>query len=246
MGIKYFALNTDPHYILPMLQLRESFNIFSSDKRSNIKTMSQNFPTLPDQVPQRGTSASREFFKNIYLAQGWSFEGEFPNLPKAVAIITPHTSNYDGWYGFTAILGIGIKLTVFGKDSLFKPPFKNLFQWVGVMPVDRNSPHGLTQQIIDIIDREEKIWIGIAPEGTRKKAEKIKSGFYHIAVGANIPIVIFAFDYQKKMIGCLGVFHPTGNYEQDLPQILSLYQDHFSPKNLNWLSIPLQKLLKNR
>ena len=70
--------------------------------------------------------------------------------------------------------------------------FKGLFEWIGVIPVQRDSAHGLTQQIINIIQQQEKIWIAIAPEGTRNRAEKIKSGFYHIAMGANIPIAVFS------------------------------------------------------
>ncbi|MGO3384629.1 MAG: acyltransferase, partial [Acinetobacter guillouiae] len=84
-----------------------------------------------------------------------------------------------------------------------------------------------------------------APEGTRKKAEKIKSGFYHIAMGANIPIAIFSLDYEKKRIHCLGTLQPTGDYEQDLAEILSRFKGNFSPKRPKLLSIPLQKLLKN-
>ncbi|WP_445116270.1 1-acyl-sn-glycerol-3-phosphate acyltransferase [Acinetobacter sp. WZC-1] len=207
--------------------------------------MSQCFPVLPDQVPQRGTPASRNFFKKLYLAQGWRFEGELPNLPKAVAIITPHTSNLDGWYAFLAMLGMGIKLTIFGKASLFNTPLKGLFEWMGVIPVQRHSAHGLTQQIIEVINRKDHIWIGIAPEGTRKKAGEIKSGFYHIACGAGIPVVMLSFDYDQKTIHCLGIFQPTGHYEQDLDDILSCYQGKFSAKNQQWLSEPLQKLLEN-
>ncbi|OTG65496.1 lysophospholipid acyltransferase family protein [Acinetobacter silvestris] len=208
--------------------------------------MSKNFPTLPDQVPQRGSPTSRHFFKNLYLAQDWGFDGEFPNLPKAVAIISPHTSYFDGFYAFLAMLGIGIQVTILGKDSLFKPPFKSFFKWMGVIPVQRDSPHGLTQQVIDIIHSRDKIWIALAPEGTRKRAEKIKSGFYHIAYGAQIPIVMFAFDYDQKVIRCLGVMQPTGNYEKDLAEILSHYKGHFSPKISARLAKPLQKLLKKR
>jgi len=156
--------------------------------------MSQNFPTLPEQVPQRGSAFSRQCFKQLYLGQGWRFIGEFPNVPKAVAIISPHTSNYDAWYGFLAMLGVGVKLTILGKDSLFRTPLGPVLKWVGVIPVKRNSSQGLTQNIIQTIQHTDKIWLGIAPEGTRKQAEKIKSGFYHIAHAANIPIVMFAFD----------------------------------------------------
>ena len=74
--------------------------------------MSQNFPNLPEQVPQRGSNCSRAFFKKLYLAQGWHFDGEFPNLPKAVAIISPHTSNFDALYAFLVMLGVGIRVTV--------------------------------------------------------------------------------------------------------------------------------------
>jgi len=207
--------------------------------------MSAHFPTLPDQVPTRGSSLSRKIFRKLFLAQGWSFEGEFPNLPKAVAIISPHTSNIDAWHGFTALLGLGIKITIFGKHTLFKTPLKPLLEWIGVIPVNRSTQQGLTQQIIDFIDTQDHIWVGMAPEGTRKQAESLRSGFYRIAVGAHIPIVMFSFDYDHKTIYCLGVFQPTGNYEQDLEHILNRYVGKFSPKNPQWLAKPLQNRIKN-
>lgn len=202
------------------------------------------FPDLPVLVPQRGNPVSRRCFQQLYLKQGWSFQGEFPNLAKAVAIIAPHTSNYDGWFGFLAMLGLGLKLTIFGKDSLFKTPLKPLFEWMGVIPVNREASQGLTQQIVEKINQQDKIWIGLAPEGTRKQASKIKSGFYHIAHAAQLPIVLFAFDYQAKTIRCLGVYTTTGDYDQDLEKILSIYQGQFSAKHQHNLSSPLQKLSK--
>ncbi|MGE8541984.1 MAG: 1-acyl-sn-glycerol-3-phosphate acyltransferase [Acinetobacter sp.] len=208
--------------------------------------MTQHFPTLPEQVPARGSAFSKQLFKKLFLAQGWSFEGNFPNLPKAVAIISPHTSNIDAWHGFTALLGLGIQITIFGKHTLFETPLKPLLEWIGVIPVDRGNAQGLTKQISDIIQAKDKIWIGMAPEGTRKQAEKIKSGFYYIAYEAQIPIVMFSFDYEHKIIHCLGVFQPTGNYEQDLEQILQRYEGKFSPKNPDWLAKPLQKRWKKR
>ena len=202
------------------------------------------FPTLPPHVPAGGSRWSKSLFRKIFLAQGWSFEGEFPDLAKAVAIISPHTSNIDAWHGFTALLGLGIQITVFGKHTLFHTPLKPLLEWVGVIPVNRATPHGLTQQIIQIIQNKDQIWVGMAPEGTRKSASRIKSGFYRIAVGAQIPIVMFAFDYEKKMIRCLGVFHPSGNFNEDLPKILACYSEQFSAKNPAWLAKPLQTLGK--
>jgi len=185
--------------------------------------MSQYFPDLPPLVPQRGTAFSRALCRKLFLTQGWTVVGEIPNLAKAVAIISPHTSNIDGWYGFLAIGGLGLKVTVLGKDTLF---------------------NGLTEQVVATIQKYDKIWVGMAPEGTRKKAEKIKSGFYHIAHAAGIPIVMFAFDYDHKIIYCLGAFTPTGHYQHDLKQIMQRYVGHFSPKNPHWLAEPLQKLVK--
>jgi 1-acyl-sn-glycerol-3-phosphate acyltransferase len=205
--------------------------------------MNKNFPKLPPLAPQRGSRISRGFFKQLYLKQGWSFEGEFPNLPKAVAIVSPHTSNYDGLYAFLAMLGLGINVTVFGKDSLFKSPLKYLLKWVGVIPVKRDTPQGLTQQIVDVVNNSEKIWVGMAPEGTRKNAEKIRSGFYHIAMGANIPVVMFAFDYQHKTLRCLGMLKMTGNYESDITKILEYYRGNISAKYPERLARPFKTLL---
>ena len=199
------------------------------------------FPVLPDQVPSRGSTLSRAIFKKLFLAQGWKFDGEFPNLAKAVAIISPHTSNIDAWHGFLALLGIGIKITIFGKNTLFDTPLKPLLDWVGVIPIQRENPHGLTRAIAETIQATDQIWIGMAPEGTRKKADKIRSGFYYIAYEAQIPIVMFSFDYAKKTIHCLGVFEPSGDFETDLEKILKIYDGKFSPKNPEWLALPLQK-----
>ena len=206
--------------------------------------MSQHFPKLPPLVPQRGTASSRALCQKLFIAQGWQIQGEIPNLAKAVAIVSPHTSNIDAWYGFLAVAALGLKITVLGKDSLFKPPFKPLLNWIGIIPVQRNSAHGLTQQVVNRIQQTNEIWIGLAPEGTRKKATQLKSGFYHIAHAANIPIVMLSFDYDHKTIHCLGTFYPSGNYTQDLKKILQHYVGHFSPKNPQWLAEPLQKLMK--
>lgn len=207
--------------------------------------MLQHFPRLPNLVPSRGTAATRLLCQKLFLAQGWTFEGEFPNLPKAVAVVSPHTSNIDGWYGFLVIGALGLKVNVFGKDSLFRFPFKSLLKWIGIIPVKRNSTNGLTEQAVEKIHSTDKIWIALAPEGTRKRAEKIKSGFYWIAYQANIPIVMFSFDYKHKKVYCLGTMQPTGNYEADLEYILKQYQGKFFPKKPEWLALPLQKLLEN-
>lgn len=135
------------------------------------------FPQLPPHVPARGSKLSRTFFRQLFLGQGWRLEGEFPDLPKAVAIISPHTSNIDAWLGFNALLGLGIQITIFGKDSLFRTPLKPVLEWIGVVPVVRDSPQGHTRQIVDIIEKSEQIWVGMAPEGSRKAPKKSAAVF---------------------------------------------------------------------
>lgn len=203
----------------------------------------RSFPNLPAQLPTRGTLRSRTWFRQLFYLQGWSFEGDIPDFPKAVAILMPHTSNYDAWYALLGILGLGVKISVLGKASLFKTPLKPLLEQVDVIPVQRNSNSGFTEQAIQIMRSREKIWIGVAPEGTRQQAQYIKTGFYRIATGANVPIVMFALNYQQKTLRCLGHIQPTGRYEQDLDKILNAYRGQFYPKHLEWLSAPLRKLL---
>ena len=202
------------------------------------------FPRLPPLVPSRGGKLSQALFKQLFLAQGWQLKGEFPNLPKAVAIISPHTSNIDAWLGFNALLGLDIQITIFGKDSLFRTPLKPILEWIGVVPVVRDTPQGHTRQIVDVINKTDRIWVGMVPEGSRKAPEKIRSGFYHIAKAAHLPIVMFSFDYDIKTVHILGVYHLTGDYEYDLEQIYKHYEGKFSTKNPDWVAKPLQKLLK--
>ena len=163
-----------------------------------------------------------------------------------VAIISPHSSNFDALYAFLAMLGVGMRVTVLGKANLFKIPFSVGFKWIGIILVQRDSAHGLTQQVLNILQAHAKIWIVLAPEGTRNIAEKMKNVFSHIALNAQIPSMVFAFDYNHSVICSLAVIYASGNYETDLAEILSHAEGQFSPKILRRFAQPLQKLFKNR
>ncbi|MCF9034338.1 1-acyl-sn-glycerol-3-phosphate acyltransferase [Acinetobacter nectaris] len=204
-----------------------------------------NYPILPSNLPNRGSKYTRIFFQKLLHAQKWSFEGNIPNLPKGIAILLPHTSNLDGWYALIGILGLGVKISILAKDDLFNTPLKPLLHKVDIIPIKRNTQSGFTQQAIDTLNNKERIWIGMAPEGTRQQAPSFKSGFYRIADGAEVPIVMFSLNYQTKTLTCIGSFMPSGNYEKDLPNILSFYtSQNCYPKHLSRLSLPLQKQLK--
>ena len=129
------------------------------------------------------------------------------------------------------ILGVLIKYVTelpsnfIGKASLFKKPFGFIFKAIGGVPVQRNKNNNLVASTIDIFNSREKFIMALAPEGTRKKVEIWKSGFYHIAKGANIPIVRVIFDFQKKIVSILPPFNTTDNMENDLKELRSVYKD---------------------
>jgi 1-acyl-sn-glycerol-3-phosphate acyltransferase len=136
---------------------------------------------------------------------------------------------------------MGLELHVMGKNSLYRPPFRAVMDWLKLMPVDRTSSHGLVEQMSHAFASHDKFWLGLAPEGTRDSAETWKSGFYRIAYAAQVPIVMAGFDYKNKNAIILGVFEPTGDFDADLPKILAFYKNT-SPANPERLSKPLRML----
>ncbi|MBB5018581.1 1-acyl-sn-glycerol-3-phosphate acyltransferase [Chitinivorax tropicus] len=155
---------------------------------------------------------------------GWRLEGSFPALPKYVMIAAPHTSNWD----FPVTLGICFaaraKIYWMGKSSLFRGPMGPIMRWLGGIAVDRSKSNNLVQQIVDVYNQSERLVITIPPEGTRSKVRYWKTGFYHIAVGAQVPIVLAFLDFKKKIGGFGPVFYPTGNIEKDMAEIQAFYK----------------------
>jgi len=169
-------------------------------------------------------------FKNLlghaWMAlKGWDFEGKFPPQGKFVLICAPHTSNWDFMYLLAIMFMERVKVAWFGKHTLFKKPFGGLMRWLGGIPVDRSSAHGVVDQIVEHFSKQENLIIAIAPEGTRKKTDYWKSGFYHIAHKAQIPILLGYVDYANKKAGTGPAFIPTGNIKQDMDQIRDFYKD---------------------
>jgi 1-acyl-sn-glycerol-3-phosphate acyltransferase len=151
---------------------------------------------------------------------GWRIVTEYKALPpKYVLIAVPHTSNWDFPVGLLARSAMGLDIKYVGKASLFRPPLGWLFRWLGGYPVDRSRSTGYVDAVVDIFNEKEAFAICIAPEGTRSRVDKLKSGFYYIALGAQIPIIMAGFDWQKKCITISAPFHPTGNKELDFSHI---------------------------
>jgi 1-acyl-sn-glycerol-3-phosphate acyltransferase len=157
---------------------------------------------------------------------GWSVDVNLPASPKYVLAVAPHTSNWDMPIGYIAKSVIGIQDTAWvGKASLFKPPFGGFLRWLGGIPVERGGGHSFVDQMVTLINHRERIVLAIAPEGTRGKTTYWKTGFYYIAVGAQIPIALAYLDYGRKRAGVGIHFMPTGDIERDFAVIRAFYQD---------------------
>ena len=193
-------------------------------------------PPPPEQLPLRGNAFSHWLGRSLLRLLGWRFEGELPNTKKCLIIAAPHTSNWDFVIGMLAMLAIGLKASWIGKASIFVGPFRPLLVWAGGIPVVRNQNSGAVEQQVAIFQAHEKLVLGIAPEGTRSATTTWKKGFYHIAEGAGIPLFPIYWDYEKKVVGLLPLYHPTGDKDADIAKIQALFKDVKCkfPKNAQW------------
>jgi len=161
---------------------------------------------------------------------GWKVQGPPPPYPKYVVIFAPHTSNWDGLVGILCSFALRVRGNWLGKGSLFKGIFGWFLKRIGGIPVDRSTPHRFVEQAVELFEGNEQVVLAIAPEGTREFSDHWKSGFYHIAYHAKVPIVFGFWDYKTKRVGNSGVaLIPTGNIEEDLKIIRDTY-NQFLPK----------------
>ena len=155
---------------------------------------------------------------------GWEIVGQWPDVKKFVLIVIPHTSNWDFPYGILIRKAMNRNIQYAAKDSLFKWPFGIFFRWSGGVPVDRSKSNNFVDAVVDIFNERDEFALCIAPEGTRKKVDKLKTGFYYIAKGAGVPIVMFRFDYGKRQFVASEPFYPTDDKEADFAVIRDYFK----------------------
>ncbi len=156
---------------------------------------------------------------------GWTVEGSLPpNGQKSVLIAAPHTSNWDLPYTLMVAFALGLRVYWMGKAEIFKPPFRGVMMWLGGIPVDRDKASNLVAASIDALNAADgPLQLIVPPEGTRSNTRFWKTGFYYIALGAKVPIVMAYMDYDKKRSGLGPVFEPTGDIEADMTRIKAFY-----------------------
>ncbi len=154
---------------------------------------------------------------------GWKLEGKPPTEPKYVLVAVPHTSNWDFPLALAIAFVYRFDMYWMGKDSLFKGWRGSIMKWLGGIPINRSSSNNVVTQMIEAFDASDRLVVTIPPEGTRSKVDKWKTGFYYVALGANVPIALAFLDYKRKVGGFLSTFYPTGDVEKDITEIRSSY-----------------------
>jgi 1-acyl-sn-glycerol-3-phosphate acyltransferase len=163
---------------------------------------------------------------SVYLKLGgWKLRGDWPEgVRKCVLLAAPHTSNWDGLNMLAAAGFYRVKLRWMGKKSLVQNPFGFIVRWSGIVPVDRSAAHDVVTHMKRAFAEEDWLVLAIAPEGTRERVKAWKRGYYHIARGADVPVVISVLDYGTKTITLAGMFHPTGDYDADFQWVKARYE----------------------
>jgi 1-acyl-sn-glycerol-3-phosphate acyltransferase len=168
----------------------------------------------------------------------------FPHhLKKGIIIVGPHTSWKDFPIGiaFRSVLKIK-NARYLGKQELFRGPFGFLFRWLGGTPVDRSGKHGVVEQVVEKLNNSDHLFIALSPEGTRQRVEKLRTGFYHIAKKAKVPIIMIGLDYSKKEVIVAEPFHPSENEEADFRKIIEFFgplKGYYPEKGLGHLLVEI-------
>lgn len=173
-------------------------------------------PELGDALPRSGGRVSRAMGRWGLARLGWRVEGTLPNVSKAVLIVAPHTTNWDFAVGIAAKFALGLRASWLGKHTLFRAPFGGLMRWLGGIPVDRSRANDVVAQSVQRFAEVERIVLGVTPEGTRKAVPRWKTGFYHIARGAGVPIIPVAFDWSRRALVIGPSLSPSNDMNADL------------------------------
>lgn len=171
-------------------------------------------------LPTRGNRFSRWVGRlGMKILGGWTIQGSLPDLPKAIIPVAPHTSNWDFFVGLCVKLALGLQVSFLGKHSIFVFPIRGVLTWLGGIPVQRDSAHGVVGQMVDEFAKRDQLILVIAPEGTRSKVQEWKKGFLHMALGANVPLVPVAFCFKNRIIHMGEPIWPKEDLEQTLSEI---------------------------
>ena len=177
-----------------------------------------------DTVPRKPSLLRRAALGLLALA-GWRSVLVWPPQPRGVIIVYPHTSNWDFVLGMLFKVGNHLPANWIGKQEMFPWPFTGLLQWLGGIPLDRKRSRGFLDAMVEEFRRRDWMWVAIAPEGTRSHTDHLKSGFYQIAVAADVPVALAYIDYGTRTLGIDTYVRMTGDRDADMAKIREFYAD---------------------
>lgn len=178
---------------------------------------------LPPSMPQYPQNAWRRLARWVLERCGWRFVGEYPDVSRLVLVGAPHSSWWDGVWGLLVKVAIGARVSFMAKRELFVGPLGWLLRRLGGIPIERSATHGLVDQMVARFAEQPQLWLAIAPEGTRRRVDKWKTGFWHIARAAGVPVMAVYFHYPERTIGFGPVFETTADVDADVARIRAFY-----------------------
>ena len=190
------------------------------------------------------TSTAQRLCQRFLRTCGWSV-APFPEVDKAIIVGGPHTSNWDGVLGLTGKTAIGLDAHIMIKEELFKGPLGALLRRLGAIPIDRSRAAGMVEQTVEQFARHDRLYIVVTPEGTRSSASQWKTGFWHIARQAGIPIVVALADYESRRIIFPTVMTPGDDLDRDMQQLYEIFAS-VTPKHPDKLSGPVKAIRETR
>ncbi len=181
-------------------------------------------PRIPPNMPQLRPSMAAGICRWLLGVFGWRMVGELPDVTRLVAIAAPHSTNWDVIWGLLFKLSLRLDVHFIGKREAFVWPLGPVLRAFGGIPVDRSAAHGVVGEMRRQFADHDRFWLALAPEGTRKKVQKWKTGFWHIAREAGVPILPVYFHYPEKTVGLGPLFHPTDDVAADMARIREFYR----------------------
>ncbi len=180
----------------------------------------------PEHLRSNRSKISQWIGRTVLKSMGWKVAGSIPNEKRILIVAAPHTSNWDFVIGMGALLGLNAKIRWIGKHTLFKPGISWFFRWLGGIPVNRKNPASFIEDISNMIKKDRGLMIGVAPEGTRKKINRWKTGFLRIAKTTQSKILFISIDAPSKTIKIAStLFTPTEDKENDLEFVKSYFRN---------------------
>ena len=181
-------------------------------------------PAPGSETPRRDSRFMQAFGRALLRLLGWQIAGEIPNLPKFVIAVAPHTSNWDFVVGMATMFALDLRLSFIGKHTLFVGPFAPILRWMGGIPVDRSSAHGIVADAVAAFAAVDRRVLAVAPQGTRKPVPHFKSGFLHIAQGARVPVLLASLDYAVKTVRLGPLLDPGDDIEAERERIEAFFR----------------------